>query len=271
MPCQGRRSRESAPSTILARIDCPNSERPVLLVVPGVWGLGGLVCHYGAEGKAVLSNAPLITGVGGAPFAFSRVVFTIVRIGVHVDQNRCSASAERTIVDRFLDPFVPKGGAVVEIGPGGGRWTEVLNARASHVYVLDVADAPLRVCRERFSQEPTISYVRGDGRTIPLRSGSIDALWPYDVFVHANPADARSYMEESGRVLRGGAYAVIHHPGRGSTSERAQHHRSDLTDHMVREFAAANGFEVVLQTNELVNDGDFLTVLRKTGQTRIDA
>jgi SAM-dependent methyltransferase len=166
------------------------------------------------------------------------------------------------IVERFLRPYIGEG-SVVEIGPGGGRWTELLCARAARVYVLDVAEAPLRVCRERFAQRSTISYVRGDGRTIPLREDSIDAVWSYDVFVHVNPADARSYIAEIGRVLRDGAYAVIHHPGQDPAAERAQKHRSDLTDQMVIQFAEASGLEVVLKTRELVNEGDVLTVLRR--------
>jgi len=169
-----------------------------------------------------------------------------------------------SVLNRFLLPFVPPGGRVLEIGPGGGRWTEVLIARAARVYVLDVAEVPLRVCRHRFSRLSTVTYVRGDGRTVPLVERSIDAIWAYDVFVHVNPHDARSYVTEFGRVLRRGGHAVLHHPGHElTTGERALQHRSDLTDLMINEFARGSGFEIVLQTRELVNEGDALTVLRK--------
>jgi hypothetical protein len=36
-----------------------------------------------------------------------------------------------SVVARFLRPNVPEGGVVVEIGPGGGRWSEVLRKRIS--------------------------------------------------------------------------------------------------------------------------------------------
>ena len=177
------------------------------------------------------------------------------------------AAWKAAIVERFLQPYIG-GGTVVEVGPGGGRWTELLSDRASRVCVLDVAETPLRVCRDRFAQRSTISYVRGDGRTIPFREGSIDAVWSYDVFVHINPADAQSYVSEIGRILRDEAYAVIHHPGQDSAAERVQKHRSSLTDSMVRRFAEASGLEIVLQTRELVNEGDVLTVLRKPVRLR---
>ena len=47
------------------------------------------------------------------------------------------------------------------------------------------------------------------------------------------------------------------------SADRARRHRFDLTDTMILEFAAAGQLDVVLQTSELVNDGDKLTVLRK--------
>jgi hypothetical protein len=36
---------------------------------------------------------------------------------------------------------------------------------------------------------------------------------------------------------------------------------------MIREFASANKLDVVLQTTELVNEGDVLSVLRKRPRT----
>jgi SAM-dependent methyltransferase len=170
---------------------------------------------------------------------------------------------KKAVVAQFLDPYIQLGGTVLEIGPGGGRWTEILGGRASRLCVLDVAERPLQVCRERFRTVPTVVCVRGDGRTVPLASASVDGIWSYDVFVHVNPADASSYFSEFGRVLRPGAHAVIHHPGQTSTEERTRQHRSDLTDRMVVEFARTNGLDVVLQTRALVNEGDVLTVLRR--------
>lgn len=167
------------------------------------------------------------------------------------------------IIERFLRPHVPENSTVLEIGPGGGRWTEVLLGRAQHLYVLDLAEKPLTICRDRFAESSSMLCIRGDGRTIPLRTDSVDCIWSYDVFVHVNPLDASSYFSEFGRVLRSGGYAVIHHPGHESTSARAMQHRSDLTDQMVKRFAESNNLVIVMQTDELVNTGDMLTVLRK--------
>jgi SAM-dependent methyltransferase len=166
------------------------------------------------------------------------------------------------VLHRFMEPFIPVAGVVLEIGPGAGRWTEGLQRRAGVAYVVDVAVCPLTLCRRRFSTCPNVVCILTDGRSIPLRDGTVDGIWSYDVFVHVNPTDARFYFSDIGRVLRRGEYAVIHHPGHTSTRQPKEAHRSDLTDGMILDFAGRNGLEVVLQSTDLVNVGDALTVVR---------
>jgi ubiquinone/menaquinone biosynthesis C-methylase UbiE len=168
------------------------------------------------------------------------------------------------ILERFVFPNVPEGALVLEIGPGGGRWTEVLQGRAKHLHVVDVSDQAIKLCRQRFQDCRNIDYSVGSGNTLPLADASVEVIWSYDVFVHINPLDARNYFREFKRILKPGGTAVIHHPG----SSRARKYRegawrSDLTDAMVLDFARENGLEVVSRTEELVNRGDVLSVLRK--------
>jgi ubiquinone/menaquinone biosynthesis C-methylase UbiE len=174
-----------------------------------------------------------------------------------------SEAWKSAILERFLIPYVPDARPALEIGPGGGRWTEVLQRRASSLAVLDIAERPLAICKQRFQSCDNISYLLGDGRTIPLPDQSVDSVWSYDVFVHISPVDARNYFADIARVLRPGAYAVIHHPGHDFDSARIRANRSDLTDNLVLSFAAENGLAVVEQTRELVNQGDVLTILKK--------
>lgn len=166
------------------------------------------------------------------------------------------------LIDEFMLPNIPRGGVIAEIGPGGGRWTEILQTRASKLFVTDVADQALANCRQRFAHCTNIEYLLGDGRTLAMPDSSIDALWSYDVFVHINPVDAKGYFREIARVLKPGGRAVIHHPG----SIRVNPSRSDLTDQMVREFCAQAGLKIVQQTTKYAadkNPGDMLTIVQK--------
>ncbi|MBM3777536.1 MAG: class I SAM-dependent methyltransferase [Acidimicrobiia bacterium] len=170
---------------------------------------------------------------------------------------------KRAIVEHYIAPHVPTGGTVLEIGPGGGRWTDIIRQRSSQVVVLDVSERALSICRERFADASNIRYVLGDGNGIPLPDASVDAIWSFDVFVHINPVNTRAYVRDFQRVLRPGGYAVIHHPdAHASVTERKQRWRSDVTDNMIQHFAAEHGLEVVVQTARHLRTGDLITVMR---------
>jgi ubiquinone/menaquinone biosynthesis C-methylase UbiE len=171
---------------------------------------------------------------------------------------------KEAVVTRFLLPNVPEGVSVLEVGPGGGRWTEILQRRARQLYVVDVSEQAIQLCRERFRTCSNIEYFVGTGSTLPVPSSSVEVIWSYDVFVHVNPLDARGYFREFQRILKPGGTAVIHHPGSSNARKyREGAWRSDLTDAMVLDFARENGLEIVSRTTELVNEGDVLSVLRK--------
>ena len=95
-----------------------------------------------------------------------------------------------------------------------------------------------------------------------MEDGTVDAIWSYDVFVHINPQDARSYFQEFRRLLKPGGRAVIHHPGSAENPGRLRKGwRSDLTNEMVLGFVQEKSLRLISQTHELVNEGDVLTVI----------
>src|SRR5579862_4049690 len=40
------------------------------------------------------------------------------------------------LIREFIDPFFPQSSVILEIGPGGGRWTAVLQPRAEKLFLL---------------------------------------------------------------------------------------------------------------------------------------
>lgn len=172
---------------------------------------------------------------------------------------------KQSVVDELLVPFVPSGAVAVEIGPGGGRWTEYLQRRASRLYLIDVAEKAIRLCHARFATCDNIEYILGDGRSIAVPSASIDVIWSFDVFVHVNPLDARAYIAEFDRVLKPGGRAVVHHPGDRAVpiGHPRPGGRSDLTNRMVLDFARRNGLKVLRQAKDERHPDDVVTILRK--------
>jgi SAM-dependent methyltransferase len=140
-----------------------------------------------------------------------------------------------SLIDEILVPNLRNGREILEIGPGGGRWSEVLQPRAERLVLVDVTERALELCRERFRDAANVEYVLTEGATLPnVADRSIDFVWSFDAFVHIAPLDIASYLSELARVLRPGGRAVIHHSGR---FERGPGWRSPMTAALVARLA----------------------------------
>lgn len=123
-----------------------------------------------------------------------------------------SADWKAAFVDEVLLTSVPPGGTVLEIGPGGGRWSDILVPRAAHAILVDVTPKALELCRTRLAGADDVAFVLSRGSDLPgVADASVDVVWSFDVFVHVAPVDQAGYLAEIARVLRPGGSAAIHH------------------------------------------------------------
>lgn len=160
---------------------------------------------------------------------------------------------KESVLEHILHPHMPKDGAIVEIGPGGGRWTETLLEVGSEVVAVDISEECLRVCRERFSDHENVTFVLTPGNELPgVEDASIDAIWSFDVFVHINRAEVEDYAREFMRVLKPGGKGVLHH---GTVGGLTGGWRSNMTAGGMIEVLKEAGLEVVDQFTKW-NDGD---------------
>jgi SAM-dependent methyltransferase len=107
-------------------------------------------------------------------------------------------------------PFL--GGRILEIAPGHGRWTQFLQAHCSSLIGIDLAQACVDRCRERFRESPHLEFDVNDGLTFPMiEGGSIDFAFSFDSLVHAESDVMLSYVNELVRVLKPGGVAFLHH------------------------------------------------------------
>jgi len=177
------------------------------------------------------------------------------------------AAWKKSLIDEVLLPLIPEGGVVLEIGPGGGRWSEILQPRADHLVLVDITDRTLELCRERLAGSTNVEYVLTEGSKLPeVLDASVDSVWSFDVFVHIAPLDVSSYLLELARVLRPGGIAVIHHSGRFS---RSSGWRSPMTARLFANLAREHGLVVERQFDNwgdgrfgVRTNGDVITVLR---------
>jgi SAM-dependent methyltransferase len=167
---------------------------------------------------------------------------------------------KRALIEDVLARWITEGVAVLEIGPGGGRWSEALSQRASTLVLADVSERPLELCRERFAGNDRIGYVLSSGSDLPgVEDGSIDAVWSFDVFVHVAPRDQAAYLTEIARVLAPDGVAVIHHAdgrNRGQLPSRVGW-RSPMSRKLFATLAVERGLRVECQFDSWGRDGQY--------------
>jgi SAM-dependent methyltransferase len=180
-----------------------------------------------------------------------------------------SPAWKESLIRCVLEAEIPADADVLEIGPGGGRWTEPLLARARKYIGVDISASCVEHCRSRFGGNSKATFTVGSGRDLAAAGdGSVDAIWSFDAFVHMNAPEVGAYVEEFVRVLRPGAIAVVHHGGVGGADGGW---RSTLTDSAFKDLVLRCGLRVERSFDRWEHAGavhtlafgDRITVIRK--------
>jgi hypothetical protein len=149
---------------------------------------------------------------------------------------------------RYLLPLLKQEHVVLEIGPGGGRWTQYLRG-ARRLYVVDYYQEMLDELRRSFDA-PNIVPVRNNGDDFPgVPDAEVDLVFSFDAFVHFELPLVESYLRNMWRIMKPGARGFIHY--------------SDKTKIMaaINEAFAANDPATM---RELVRNCGYTTVLEDT-------
>lgn len=148
------------------------------------------------------------------------------------------------IRDIALLPHVGEGQRVVEIGPGGGRWTRYMKA-AGRIYAVDPFQDLLDELAKNFADWPNLELVLNEGSDLPgIEDGSIDFVFTFGVFVHLDPDVVEGYLREIARVLHPEGRAFMQYSDK--TKPRAFRNRGFAVNHpaMMREMLDSTGFTI---------------------------
>ena len=120
-----------------------------------------------------------------------------------------------TILPR-IRKFLPAR-TVLEIAPGYGRWTGYLITSCNSYIGIDLAEACVKACKERFGLAGNAKFATNDGKSLPMVADcSIDFVFSFDSLVHAEADVIEAYIAELSRVLAPDGIAFIHHSNLGA-------------------------------------------------------
>ncbi len=237
-----------------------------------------LAAYYGASAVAgrffqMMDDIRRRTGIPGMNSrALNKAIWEAWDWGGGGDEWTPSEEWKSSVMKCVLRKFIPEGKRVLEIGPGGGRWTGALIGRSSEFTAVDISESCVELCRKKFGAEAKAKFIVGNGADLNgVPDGSIDALWSFDVFVHINQSEVESYAGEFRRIMTPGAVGVIHHGSAGGTHGGW---RSNLTHDAMLKLLKDRGFEIIDSFLEWQDDGtthqaglykDVITVFRRAG------
>lgn len=103
-------------------------------------------------------------------------------------------------------------GVVVDLAAGHGRCSaKMLEVGVERLVIMDVNQENIEFCRDRFGDDPRISYRQNDGTVFNAEDGEFRFIFCWDSMVHFDSDVVRSYLQDTYRVLAPGGKAFYHH------------------------------------------------------------
>ncbi len=161
--------------------------------------------------------------------------------------------------------------STIDLACGHGRNVPYLKSEANELWLIDILQENIDVCRTRFADATGLHYsvtqgTRLDG--VPNEWASF--VYCFDAMVHFDPDIVRSYIIDTMRVLKPGGHAFFHHSNYSSDYKASwatnPHARNFMSAEFFAFFAARAGLSVVEQEKIQwggIQELDCITVLQK--------
>ena len=110
-----------------------------------------------------------------------------------------------------IHSFLPTS-TILEIAPGGGRWTKHLKNYCDRLIAVDLSETCIDLCRKRFAEEHHLTFHLNDGKSLDMiASDSIDFVFSFDSLVHADADVIQSYLRHIATKLKPNGVGFVHH------------------------------------------------------------
>jgi SAM-dependent methyltransferase len=157
----------------------------------------------------------------------------------------------RYVRDHFLLPYLSPNTTVVEIGPGGGRWTRyMLSVR--RLYAVDYHQELLDDLKSSFNRA-NITFVKNHGDDFPgIPEQSIDFLFSFGTFVHLDLDIIDRYLCNMKPLLKPTANVVIQYSDKTKPLCVGADSFSDNDPDKMRNLVERHGYSVLEEETKTI-------------------
>ncbi len=120
----------------------------------------------------------------------------------------------KPILDDFLYPFLGPDKVVMEIGSGGGRWSQFIMPRCKRSILVDgtkASEAAIRGAIGVPEDADVKFYVSPTGVLSQVKSETVDCVFSFDTFVHFHADLFYRYLSTIARVLKKGGVLCLYY------------------------------------------------------------
>lgn len=118
------------------------------------------------------------------------------------------------VVEELAGPYLRPDADVLELGCGGGKFSQRLAARTRSLVCADISPAMIALTESTLTAGgigANVTYQLLDGVDFSgIAPNSVDFVFSYDVQLHLQPQNIFSYLVDAKRVLRAGGVFMLH-------------------------------------------------------------
>lgn len=153
--------------------------------------------------------------------------------------------------DYYLRPFISPETTVLEIGPGGGRWTRYM-LDAKQVIVVDPFQEILDVLAQTLPSDK-ITAIRNSGTDFPgVAPGSVDFVFSFGVFVHLDPQVIADYLASMRPLLHADSKVFLQYADKTKPRGFKQKGFGATNPGMIRDMLDKAGYSIVSENTTIL-------------------
>lgn len=160
----------------------------------------------------------------------------------------------------YLQPFV-KDAVVLEIGSGGGKWTQYMK-QAKRVICVDLSQEILNHIKNRLGWK-NLSFYKTNGDELKgISNSSVNFIFSMDSLVRIEKSALKNYFREINRVLKDNGEVCLHLPCNSSQGS-VDRGFTDLSMKDIRAFCLNNNLEIITLDMKHITHGVMLLARKR--------